>query len=59
MAWAERFSASLAQQLEPQTVAEGSLGNRLSALTAKTIARAGSRTESLALLFLSPEFQRR
>jgi len=59
MAWAERFSASVAQQLEPQTVAQGCLGNRLSALTAKTIARAGSRTESLALLFLSPEFQRR
>jgi uncharacterized protein (DUF1800 family) len=59
MAWAERFSGSVANKLDPPTVAKDCLGSRLSPLTAKTIARAGSRREALALLMLSPEFQRR
>jgi uncharacterized protein (DUF1800 family) len=59
MAWAERFSAAVASRLEPVAIARSSLGARMSSLTAKTIARAESRSEALALLLMSPEFQRR
>jgi uncharacterized protein (DUF1800 family) len=45
--------------LEPMVVAERALGPMLGAATREEMARAGSRREALALLFASPEFQRR
>jgi uncharacterized protein (DUF1800 family) len=40
-------------------VAERALGPLLGAATRDEVMRAGSRREALALLFASPEFQRR
>jgi uncharacterized protein (DUF1800 family) len=45
--------------MDPSAVARASLGLRLSPLTERTLARAETRKESLALLLMSPEFQRR
>jgi uncharacterized protein (DUF1800 family) len=59
ISWAERFSASVSAQMDPSAVARASLGLRLSPLTERTLARAETRKESLALLLMSPEFQRR
>ena len=45
--------------LEPMAVAELALGPLRGAATGQEMRRAGSRREALALLFASPEFQRR
>jgi len=55
---AEILAAS-AGDVDPRTVAEDVLGPRLSELTAQTIARAESPAQGLALMLMSPEFQRR
>lgn len=44
---------------DPMALAQAALGPLLSDATASTIRHAGSRQEALALLFASPEFQRR
>jgi uncharacterized protein (DUF1800 family) len=44
---------------EPGDLAEAVLGDALSDETGTAIRRAGSRTEALALMLSSPEFQRR
>ncbi|MFN3669420.1 MAG: DUF1800 family protein [Brevundimonas sp.] len=44
---------------EPEALAEGALGGRLSDRTRQFIARAESRAEGVALFLMSPEFQRR
>ena len=60
MAWSEAFAAQTAAQNEPITLAQNALGARLTPLAAQTIARAETRRlEGLAILFMSPEFQRR
>lgn len=59
MAWSQVFAAQQAQRLEPAEVAQQALGARLTPACAKTIARAESRQEALAVLLMSPEFQRR
>lgn len=59
MTWAERFAAVAAPSVDPKALAQGTLGDRLTAPVATAIARAESRREALALLLMSPEFQRR
>ncbi len=56
--WASAV-AGRAGMLEPQRVAEATLGPLLGPATALAVQRAGSRREALALLLASPEFQRR
>jgi uncharacterized protein (DUF1800 family) len=58
--WAEDFAAQVSRgPREPLKVAQDSLGVRLGPQTASAIISAESRTEALAILFMSPEFQRR
>jgi uncharacterized protein (DUF1800 family) len=59
MQFAQGFAAAVAAQRDPVAVAEGALGARLSPAAATAIRRAESRTEALALLLMTPEFQRR
>ena len=59
MVWAQRFSQSLPGDRDPKSIAVQALGARLRPATATAIARAESRAEGLALLLMSPEFQRR
>jgi uncharacterized protein (DUF1800 family) len=51
--------AAEAGDVDPRAVAEAVLGSRLSPTTAQTIARAESPAQGLALMLMSPEFQRR
>ncbi len=59
MAWAQAFAAAASADRDPQELAAEALGARLSAPTATAIARSETRAEGLALLLMSPEFQRR
>ncbi|MFD3265723.1 DUF1800 domain-containing protein [Phenylobacterium ferrooxidans] len=59
MAWAQSFAAAAIVDRDPGRLASEALGARLSAPTATAIARAETRAEGLALLLMSPEFQRR
>ena len=59
MAWAQAFAAAASADREPSGLATEALGARLSAPTATAIARSETRAEGLALLLMSPEFQRR
>jgi uncharacterized protein (DUF1800 family) len=59
MQFAQAFSAVAVGDRDPTALAEQALGARLSPDTAKAVARAESRPEGLALLLMSPEFQRR
>ena len=56
--WAYGFAGTSAA-LDPEQVADASLGPLLGADTALQVKRAGSRRDALTLLFTSPEFQRR
>lgn len=56
--WAYGISGRAAA-LDPEAVAEASLGPLLTDATGVAIRRAGSRRDGLTLLFTSPEFQRR
>lgn len=58
MQWAQAFAA-VGDTLDPDVLARSSLGARLSEPTARAVARAETRREALALLLMSPEFQRR
>ena len=53
------FAEKARVKMEPGDLAESVLGDALSDETGTAIRRAGSRTEALALLLASPEFQRR
>jgi uncharacterized protein (DUF1800 family) len=57
--WAKAFAAKAGPVVDPNAIAQGALGARMSERTATAIARAESRAEALALLLMSPEFQRR
>lgn len=57
--WAKAFSAKAGPLVDPKVVAQNALGARLSERTATAVARAEDRSEALALLLMSPEFQRR
>ena len=60
MGWSEAFAQATAPfNLQPMTVADASLGARLTPAVAQAIAHAESRPEGLAILLMSPEFQRR
>ena len=59
MAWSETFSATAGAGRDPVQLAQNALGERLTPLAAKTIARAETRSEGLSILLMSPEFQRR
>jgi uncharacterized protein (DUF1800 family) len=56
---ANQFARRTGDLIDPQTVAEGSFGALLSNETQQTLARAESRQQAVALLLMSPEFQRR
>lgn len=53
------FAGRVRTRREPGDLAEAVLGDALSDETGTAIRRAGSRTEALALMLSSPEFQRR
>ena len=57
--WATRVADRLGTQIDARALAASSLGPLLSANTAKQIERAADGSQALALLLLSPEFQRR
>lgn len=57
--FSEAFAAQAADRLDPVELAQSALGARLTAPVAKAIARAETRREAMALLLMSPEFQRR
>lgn len=59
MTWADAFASSAVNDRDPMALAEGALGGRLRPETATAIRRAESRGEGLAILLMSPEFQRR
>lgn len=59
MTWSEAYAAAKIGERDPVDLAENALGARLSVRTRQTIARAETRAEGLAILLMSPEFQRR
>jgi uncharacterized protein (DUF1800 family) len=60
MGWAEVFAGQQAPLAgQPVEIAQNALGARLGPRAAQAIARAESRPEALAILLMSPEFQRR
>lgn len=59
MAWSQAFAQQAGPRLQPVQVAQEALGARLTPASATVIARAESRPEALAVLLMSPEFQRR
>ena len=59
MSWAQSFAGAVIADRDPNLLAKDALGQRLRPATAAMIARAESRSEGLALLLMSPEFQRR
>jgi uncharacterized protein (DUF1800 family) len=60
MAWSEAFAAQATPVTgQPITLAENGLGARLALNTRTAIERAETRPEAVAILLMSPEFQRR
>jgi uncharacterized protein (DUF1800 family) len=57
--WASRVAERLGAQTDARALARSSLGPALSGSTAQQIDRAADGPQALALLLLSPEFQRR
>ncbi len=57
--WLRAISARLPRSLNPDRITEQTIGPVISARTEEMIAAAPSGEEALALLFASPEFQRR
>jgi uncharacterized protein (DUF1800 family) len=57
--WAKGFSAKAGAMVDPNATAKDALGARMSERTQTAVARAEDRPEALALLLMSPEFQRR
>ena len=56
---ANQFARRVAAEVDPKAVVDSALGPLASAETRQAIARAESRPQALALLLMSPEFQRR
>src|SRR6266545_836803 len=56
---ANQMATRIAAAADPNAVFEEALAPIASAETRRTVARAGSRTQALALLLMAPEFQRR
>jgi uncharacterized protein (DUF1800 family) len=59
MAWAQSLAAQSLNGRDPLELARDALGARLTPLVATAISRAETREEGLAILLMSPEFQRR
>jgi uncharacterized protein (DUF1800 family) len=59
MAWAQGLAAKALNGRDPSQLASDALGARLTPLVATAISRAETREEGLAILLMSPEFQRR
>lgn len=57
--FSEGFAAVAADRLDPNAFALSTLGARLTPPVATAVARAETRREAMALLLMSPEFQRR
>jgi uncharacterized protein (DUF1800 family) len=57
--WAARLASRVGGQVDARALAREALGPRLSAATAQQIERAADGPQALALLLMSPEFQRR
>ena len=57
--WVTRLADRVGGQVDARALAQASLGPLLSADTARQIERAADAPQALALLLLSPEFQRR
>jgi uncharacterized protein (DUF1800 family) len=56
---ANELARRVGGEVDPKAVLESALGPLASAETRQTVARAESRPQALALLFMAPEFQRR
>jgi len=56
---ANELARRIGGMTDPEAVAADALGPLASAETRQTLARAESRQQALALLLMSPEFQRR
>jgi uncharacterized protein (DUF1800 family) len=59
LTWAQGFAGAYAPQGDMVQAAQAALGARLAPATSTAISRAESRPEAVALLIMSPEFQRR
>ena len=59
MNWSANFAANIVGDFDPRQVASIALGERLKPSTTTAIARAETRGEGLAIMLMSPEFQRR
>nr|MBW0151911.1 DUF1800 family protein [Phenylobacterium sp.] len=59
LVWTQDYAPRAIGAADPSKIAVEALGARLSPATATAVARAESRGEGLALLLMSPEFQRR
>ena len=59
MEWATRVADRVGRTLDARALATGSLGSQLSEATRLQIERAADGPQALALLLMSPEFQRR
>ena len=57
--WVTRLAERVGSQVDARTLAQASLGPLLTSGTARQIERAADAPQALALLLLSPEFQRR
>ncbi|MFI4935022.1 MAG: DUF1800 family protein [Caulobacterales bacterium] len=57
--WSENLAARALNGRDPTQLASDALGARLTPLVAKAISRAETREEGMAILLMSPEFQRR
>jgi uncharacterized protein (DUF1800 family) len=56
---ANNFAERIAARIDPGTALDSALGPLASTETRQTVARAESRQQALALVFMAPEFQRR
>jgi uncharacterized protein (DUF1800 family) len=59
LTWAQRFSEAAVRDQSPVDLAESALGPRLTDRTRSAVRRAEDRAEAVAILLMSPEFQRR
>ena len=60
MGWSEAYAAATAPVMsEPMQIAQNALGAQLTPPVSLAVSRAESRPEALAILLMSPEFQRR
>ena len=59
MEWASRVADRMGAGVDARALAQAALGPRLGAPTRQQIERAADPSQALALLLMSPDFQRR